>query len=173
MSSIALGIAALVTGCYDDPAFGVADDSESGAYVVSADLAHRPHADPRNATASEERLVRLTCVLVGCSCAAPPAIRTVAPSGRSVLALRHGRLYVGPSKASLRLVASDSWGPVWSTNGKKLAFVHGGEIWVVSSDGARLIQLTHPPFSHQDGCPAWLPGDRALAFRRWGETALP
>jgi len=173
--SLALGIAALtlVAGCGNDELFPGVDDPDAGTYVVSAEFARVGHRRLRLASESEGQLARPTCVFVGCSCPPPPVGWTVAPRGRSVLALRHGKMFVGPSKARLRLVASDSWRPVWSASGKKLAFVRGGDIWVIASDGTRLTQLTDSPSSHQDGCPAWLPGGHALAFSRWKESALP
>jgi Tol biopolymer transport system component len=66
-------------------------------------------------------------------------------------------------------------GPVWSPDGRKIAFVGMGDdgnvdVYVVGADGLGLQRLTRHP--GVDGNPAWSPDGRTIAFtrrpREWG-----
>jgi Tol biopolymer transport system component len=68
-----------------------------------------------------------------------------------------------------RNVASDS-GPVWSPDGRKIAFRSArdgnGEIYVMNADGSGPRRLTRNPRS--DGAPVWSPDGRMIVFIRFG-----
>ena len=79
----------------------------------------------------------------------------------------------GPVVQLTRNSADDSW-PVWSPDGRKIAFVSDrdgdAEVFVMNADGARVRQLTrNSPSSPEaadaaDHSPAWSPDGSALAF---------
>jgi TolB protein len=61
--------------------------------------------------------------------------------------------------------AIDSW-PVWSPDGKQIAFVSNRdrnfEIYLMNADGTNLKNLTN--HSGQDTSPAWSPDGKKIAF---------
>lgn len=60
--------------------------------------------------------------------------------------------------------AMDGFG-VWSQDGKQIAFMRDGKIWLMAADGSGARQLTQAAGSW-DAAPAWRPGGRELAFSR-------
>ena len=62
--------------------------------------------------------------------------------------------------------------PQWSPDGRRLAFVRDGAIWVVDADGSRLVKVTAHPAGHSR--PRWSPDGRRLAFlsrrRGWSQV---
>ncbi|MBI2957323.1 MAG: PD40 domain-containing protein, partial [Chloroflexi bacterium] len=52
--------------------------------------------------------------------------------------------------------------PVVSPDGSKIAFVHGGDIWTMNSDGNNRIQLTN--ISASEYRPAWSPDGKRIVF---------
>lgn len=58
---------------------------------------------------------------------------------------------------------SDRPSPVWNPDGDKLAFVNKGDVFVVSSDGSGLRQLSHTPRAIEDR-PRWSPDGTQLAY---------
>jgi Tol biopolymer transport system component len=72
------------------------------------------------------------------------------------------------------VLASD---PVWSPNGRKIAFVRLSKplgVYVVNADGSGLRNLTPKPNPAFDADPAWSPDGRSIAFRstRDGNTDI-
>ena len=61
----------------------------------------------------------------------------------------------------------DEYSPVWSPDGRKIAFRHvmeeNSDIYVVNADGLLLTQLTHHP--KRDTNPAWSPDSQRIAFQ--------
>jgi len=53
--------------------------------------------------------------------------------------------------------------PAWSPDGRWIAYVSGGSLFVTSPDGTRQRQLTHG-VSVPDGPPSWSPDGRRIAF---------
>ena len=65
------------------------------------------------------------------------------------------------------LAGHQNIGPVWSPDGRRIAFVSStrsgdSDVWVMQSDGANLVDLT--PDGLAEGSPAWSPNGRELAF---------
>jgi dipeptidyl aminopeptidase/acylaminoacyl peptidase len=64
--------------------------------------------------------------------------------------------------------------PQWSPDGRRLAFVRDGTIYIVESDGGRLTTVTEHPAGNS--MPRWSPDGRRIAFlsrrRGWGQVWL-
>ncbi|MDH5244765.1 MAG: DPP IV N-terminal domain-containing protein, partial [Chloroflexota bacterium] len=64
--------------------------------------------------------------------------------------------------------------PQWSPDGRRLAYVRDGEIWVVEADGSRLTRVVAKPGGGTE--PRWSPDGRQLAFlsrrRGWSQVWL-
>ena len=54
--------------------------------------------------------------------------------------------------------------PVWSPDGTKLAFVSGGEIWVINADGTNEHRVTNNSTADTD--PAWSPDGTKIVFTK-------
>jgi WD40-like Beta Propeller Repeat len=81
--------------------------------------------------------------------------------------VRHGDIYsIKPSGSGLMLLASgghDS-GPRWSPDGKQLAYLDGGNLWIMNADGSHKRQITNGAPVRSDGRASWSPTGRYLAF---------
>ena len=53
--------------------------------------------------------------------------------------------------------------PVWSPDGRKIAFVSNWQVYVMNADGSGKRRLTHN--GGQNVAPAWSPDGRKIAFR--------
>ena len=64
--------------------------------------------------------------------------------------------------------------PQWSPDGRRIAFLRDGALWVTDSDGARLVRVTEHPAGNT--LPRWAPDGRHLAFisrrRGWSQVWL-
>jgi dipeptidyl aminopeptidase/acylaminoacyl peptidase len=72
-----------------------------------------------------------------------------------------------PSGAGVRLVARDATDPVWSPDGRWLAYVHNSELWRVRADGSGRRQVSLAATE-----PTWSPSGRRLAFTRTSEVMV-
>jgi TolB protein len=61
--------------------------------------------------------------------------------------------------------------PAWSPDGRRIAFVRTGAIYVMRSDGARVRKLTTPRI-RGDRWPAWSPNGGEIAFTREGAAVF-
>ena len=81
--------------------------------------------------------------------------------------VRNGDIYsIKPNGTGLVLLAGggrDS-GPRWSPNGKRLAFLDRGNLWIMNANGSHKIQITRAAPGATDGRPTWSPDGRYLAF---------
>jgi TolB protein len=74
---------------------------------------------------------------------------------------RHGwALYVGSRQVSHVAASVDS--PEWSPDGKRLAFVAGGDLYVVDADGRGQRRVTHGPGNKLS--PQWSADGKSIAF---------
>jgi Tol biopolymer transport system component len=82
---------------------------------------------------------------------------------------RRQEIFVVNAEGGDRRMLARGSGPVWSPDGKKIAFRSGregsGEIYVVNADGSGLRRLTRNPAS--DGGPMWSPDGRKILFQRF------
>jgi dipeptidyl aminopeptidase/acylaminoacyl peptidase len=68
----------------------------------------------------------------------------------------------GGSPKQLTDAQTSSTAPRWSPDGKKIAYVHGGQIWTMDSDGDDKDQLTK--ISTGAAAPVWSPNGNWIAF---------
>lgn len=102
-----------------------------------------------------------------------PRDRFVACTGEAAGARQ---LFVLPLRGgpTVQLTASEKpiSDPQWSPDGRRLAFVRDGAIWVIDADGSRQVRVTEHPAGNTQ--PRWSPDGRRLAFvsRRRGWSQL-
>ena len=64
--------------------------------------------------------------------------------------------------------------PQWSPDGRRLAFIRDGAIWLIDSDGSRQVEVTAHPAGNSK--PRWSPDGSRLAFlsrrRGWSQVWL-
>jgi dipeptidyl aminopeptidase/acylaminoacyl peptidase len=64
--------------------------------------------------------------------------------------------------------------PQWSPDGRRLAFIRDGSVWVIDADGSRQVRVTEHPAGNRD--PRWSPDSGRLAFlsrrRGWSQVWL-
>ena len=82
----------------------------------------------------------------------------------------------GPAAPAAQLTASEQpiTDPQWSPDGRRLAYVREGEVWVVEADGSRMTRVVAKPGGGRD--PRWSPDGKRLAFisrrRGWSQVWL-
>jgi dipeptidyl aminopeptidase/acylaminoacyl peptidase len=86
--------------------------------------------------------------------------------GRIAFVRAHAIYTIGDTGTGLRRLThtrrcSD---PRWSPNGKKLAYVCGGDLWIMAANGSHKTRVTTPAPRYSDSRPSWSPDGRYLAF---------
>lgn len=85
--------------------------------------------------------------------------------------VRHGNIYTinpeSPSPGStVRRLTRDGHdsGPRWSPDGKHIAYLDRGDLWIMRASGSHKRQLTSQAPGYTDARPTWSPNGRYLAF---------
>jgi hypothetical protein len=107
-----------------------------------------------------------------CVTALSGAAQAAYPGGNGLIALvRGGNIYtVNPAHVAGSLVRlttdGRASGPRWSPNGKLIAYIDRGSLWVMNTDGSHKKRLTVAAPGYTDSRPTWSPNGRYLAFVR-------
>jgi Tol biopolymer transport system component len=99
-----------------------------------------------------------------------PAQAAVPTFNRPVAYVRDGNIYLSSGAAERRLTTGGGHSrPRWSRDGRRLAFLRNGQLWVMKADGTAKRRLTTRPAAG----PAWSPDGRWIAFMSAGCTGGP
>jgi hypothetical protein len=85
--------------------------------------------------------------------------------------VRSGNIYTinpeaspaGPTTVRLTRDGHDS-GPRWSPNGKQIAYLDRGNLWIMNGNGSHKKRITDQAPGYYDSRPTWSPDGRYLAF---------
>ena len=88
------------------------------------------------------------------------------------------QLFILPLRGgpAIQLTASEKSvsDPHWSPDGRRLAFIRDGSVWVIGTDGSRQVRVTEHPAGNSS--PRWNPDGSRLAFvsrrRGWSQVWL-
>jgi hypothetical protein len=119
------------------------------------------------ATAGLASLVLLGTGLAGTAQAAYPGTDGL------IAFVRHGNIYTinpqspAPATTVTRLTSDGhDAGPRWSPDGKRLAYLDRGNLWIMRANGSHKIRITDQAPAYTDARPSWSPNGRYLAFVR-------
>jgi hypothetical protein len=81
--------------------------------------------------------------------------------------VRGGDIFsVEPDGTGLRQLtrSGQASGPVWSPDGKRIAYLYRGNLWIMNAGGRDKTRITSSAPAYADGRAAWSPNGRYLAF---------
>jgi Tol biopolymer transport system component len=84
----------------------------------------------------------------------PVSLKDARPIGPAI------KVFEGRDKQHVGYGRRDEW--AWSPDGKKLAFVHGGDIWITSADKGEPVNITQSP--EHESFPVWSPDGKMIAY---------
>jgi dipeptidyl aminopeptidase/acylaminoacyl peptidase len=101
---------------------------------------------------------------------AAPAAAAGPTFDRAVAYVRDGDVYVGRGATETRLTGGGGpQRPRWSPDGRRIAYLRAGQLWVMAADGAGKRRLTTRPAAGA----AWSPDGRWIAFASAACTGGP
>jgi TolB protein len=102
---------------------------------------------------------------------AQPGAASAAPSTRSLIAyVRAGDIYVSKGATETRLTTGAGKSrPRWSPDGKRIAYLAGGQLWTMRANGTGRVRLSTRPAAG----PSWSPDGKWLAFASLSCTGGP
>jgi TolB protein len=116
--------------------------------------------------------VALAVAAAAAGALAQPAVAQAAtPTLPSLVAyVRGGDVYVSRGATETRLTTGGvSARPRWSPDGRQIAFLRSGQLWVMRADGTGQRRLTTRPAAG----PSWSPDSRSIAFASLSCTGGP
>ena len=78
-----------------------------------------------------------------------------------------GGVYVWERNGRVRLLASAAQSPAWTPDGRRLAYVKDGEVWVADADGSHRARVSPPELGDAVSVD-WAPDGRSLVVERDG-----
>jgi Tol biopolymer transport system component len=125
------------------------------------------------ATVLAATVLAVTLLAAGLSVTAlTGAAQAAYPGNDGLIAfVRSGDIFtINPAHPSGSLVKLTSdgraSGPRWSPNGSRIAYLDGGNLWVMDSNGSHKKELTSAAPRYLDSRPTWSPNGKYLAFVR-------
>jgi len=120
----------------------------------------------RRATACLSALITASTAVAGLAITQAAHAAYIGSEGR-IAFVRNGSIYsILPSGKGLRLLAKGGHdaGPRWSPDGRQLAYLNRGNLWIMNANGSHKHQITSGAPRFTDGRPSWSPSGRYLAF---------
>ena len=92
----------------------------------------------------------------------PVAAQAATPQLRSLIAyVRNGDVHVSKGPAETRLTTGGGHSrPRWSPDGRRIAYLKGGQLWTMNADGTAQRRLS----TRAAGGPSWSPDGKWIAF---------